>query len=111
MDSDHAEGGVADARERGGSRGEPPLRRAADVAARRLGDEIVLVNLRTNLIFELNRTGARLWELLADGCDRLEIERRMMEEFDVGRDALRGEIDGILSSLGEAGLVTVELVG
>lgn len=74
---------------------------------RRLGDEIVLVNLRTNLIFELNRTGARFWELLAEGYDRVEIERRMLGEFDVARDTLRGEIDGILSSLHVAGLVTV----
>jgi len=82
------------------------LNPAKDVVARRLGDEIVLVNLRTNLIFELNRTGARFWELLADGCDRREIERRMRDEFDVDRDTLRREIDGIASSLHGAGLVT-----
>jgi hypothetical protein len=32
-----------------------------DVVARRLKDEIVLVHLRTNRIYSLNRTGARFW--------------------------------------------------
>jgi hypothetical protein len=105
-------GRLTDARTQGGEQGEAAqLRPARDVAARRLGDKIVLVNLHTNLIFELNRTGARLWELLSDGLDRAEIERCMLQEFDVDRDTLRGEIDGLLSSLREAGLVTVDAGG
>ena len=32
-----------------------------------VGDEVVLVHLRTNRIYTLNRTGARFWELLEDG--------------------------------------------
>jgi Coenzyme PQQ synthesis protein D (PqqD) len=91
--------------EQGGAR-NGRLRPAEDVVARRLGDETVVVNLRTNLIYELNRTGARLWELLADGCDRPELERRLAREFDVEADTLRREIDALLSSLLAAGLVT-----
>ena len=87
---------------------EPTLAPAADVAARRLGDEVVLVNLRTNLIYELNRTGARLWELLAEGCDRREIERRMLADFEVDEETLRAEIGELLGSLLEAGLVTAD---
>jgi len=98
---------MSEARAQGPGPGrERTLTPAADVAARRLGDEIVLVNLRTNLIYELNRTGARLWELLAEGCDRREIERRMLTDFDVAEETLRTEIDELLASLLEAGLVT-----
>jgi hypothetical protein len=49
------------------------LRPHPDVVAQRLGEEVALVNLQTNRIFELNRTGACLWDLLCKGCDRSEI--------------------------------------
>jgi hypothetical protein len=85
------------------------LRPAEDVVARRLEDSIVLVNLRTNLIFELNVTSARLWELIVEGCDRGELERRMSQEFDVDDKTLGVEITTLLDSLREAGLVTADV--
>ena len=48
-----------------------------DVVARRVDDEVVLVNLQTNRIFALNSTGARFWELLEGGADRVEIEETL----------------------------------
>jgi hypothetical protein len=71
----------------------------------RLEGEIVLVNLKTNRIFALNRTGARLWELLEAGCDRSEISRRMQTEFDVDAAQLDQEIEALLSSLIDEELV------
>ena len=75
------------------------------MVARRLDDETVLVHLRTNRIYTLNATAARLWELLEEGCDRTEIERRMGDEFDVDRAQLAEEIDRVLASLAAEGLV------
>ena len=46
-----------------------------DVVSRRLGDDTVLVHLKTNRIFALNPTGARFWELLLEGMNRGEIEQ------------------------------------
>jgi len=40
------------------------LKPAPEVLARRLPGGAVLVHMRTNRIFELNETGARIWELL-----------------------------------------------
>src|SRR5829696_3032146 len=40
-----------------------------DVSWRRLGDEVVIVHLKTNQIYRLNRTAARFWELVAEGSD------------------------------------------
>jgi Coenzyme PQQ synthesis protein D (PqqD) len=85
------------------------LRPAADVVARRLDDNTVLVNLRTNLIYELNHTGARLWELIVEGCDRGELERRMLQEFAVDDETLSAEVTALLDSLREAGLVTADV--
>jgi hypothetical protein len=78
------------------------------VVARRLDEETVLVHLRTNSIFALNRTGARLWELLEAGHDRPEIRKRMLAEFDVGEAELDQEIERILESLASERLLESE---
>jgi hypothetical protein len=36
----------------------------------RVGEEAVLVNLKTNRIYSLNHTRARFWELISVGHDR-----------------------------------------
>lgn len=70
-----------------------------DVAAQRLGETTVLVHTQTNRVYELNQTGARFWELLCEGCDRSEIQRRLLQEFDVTRAQLDKEIEDISTLL------------
>ena len=76
-----------------------------DVAFRRLGDEVVLVHLKTNRILSLSPTGARFWELLADGDSRPEIEAQLLREYDVPKEQVSAEIDSLLRSLRAEGLV------
>ena len=70
-----------------------------DVVSRRLGDEVVLVHLKTNRIFSLSPTGARFWELLSDGRSRTEIEAELLREYDVSRDEVSAEIDSLMRTL------------
>jgi hypothetical protein len=70
-----------------------------DVVAQQLGDEVILVHLKTDRTFVLNRTGARLWELLSAGHDLAEIQWRMTQEFDVGERQLAAETDALLDAL------------
>jgi hypothetical protein len=77
----------------------------ADVVAQRLDDEVVLIQLKTDRIFVLNRTGARLWELLAGGHELAEIQRQMVQEFDVGENQLAAETTAFLSLLAAEHLV------
>jgi hypothetical protein len=70
-----------------------------------LHGEVVVVHLRTNRIYALNRTGARLWQLLGSGCDRGELERRLLAEFDVDPAELSREVGDLLASLVTEGLV------
>jgi hypothetical protein len=87
--------------------GRDPLPRPTpDVVYRELEGEIVLVHLGNNRIYTLNQTGAKFWELLSEGHDREEIERRLLDEFDAEPAALRQEIDSMLDALAEEGLVT-----
>jgi Coenzyme PQQ synthesis protein D (PqqD) len=75
------------------------LRPSADAVTKRVGDEVVLVQLRTNRIYTLNRTGARLWELLEDGHDLDGAGERLRREFDVGEDQLRDEMAALVDEL------------
>ena len=79
----------------GGDRWVPSQNVVSELA----GDHMVLIHMDTNKIFELNRTGARVWELLQDGEDSEGIVRRMLEEFDVQDDHLRDEVRAVLERL------------
>ena len=76
-----------------------------DVVSRRVGDEVVLVHLKTNRIFALSPTGARFWELLSEGNGRPEIEMHLLNEYDVSREQVSVEIDSLVETLKGEGLV------
>lgn len=76
-----------------------------DVVHERVGEEVVLVHLKTNQIYALNETGAVFWELFSAGMARPEIEVRMLEEFDVRPEELAKEIDTLLVELEGVGAV------
>ena len=79
-----------------------------DVVSRRLDEQTVLVNLRTNKIFELNSTGARMWELLEGRPSESQIVAQLLAEFDVSQGQLEGEVRALLDSLLEEGLISSE---
>jgi len=83
------------------------LEPSQDVVGQRLGGEVVLVSLQTNRIFELNRTGARFWELMQSESDRGRIEQRLLEEFEVSKDELSAEVDQLIESLADEELVRI----
>jgi hypothetical protein len=76
-----------------------------DVVTQRLDEELVVVHLRTNRIFLLNRTAARYWELLDSDLNSAEIEATLMREFDVEVSALRQEIHEFLQTLASEELI------
>jgi len=81
------------------------LRLDSEVVSRKLGDRLVLVNLRTNRIYELNGTASRLWELLEAGSGRTELEEALLKEFDVDRSVVSQEIDRTIARLSSEGLI------
>lgn len=80
----------------------------SDVVAERIGDEIVLVHMGSNEVFELSTTAARFWELAAAGEDLESIRRILLAEFDVSEEQLDREVDSFLDSAREKRLVHVE---
>lgn len=82
------------------------LRPHPDVVWRRLDDDVVLVDLRTSRIYSLNDSAARAWELLSTGAERAEVERSLLEEFDVEPSELRASLDDLLGRLSAENLVS-----
>jgi hypothetical protein len=79
----------------------------AEVVSQRLGEELVIVHLRTNQIFILNRTAARFWELLESGSAIASIEEVLLQEFNVNQDELKRELERFVDSLSSEELVNV----
>lgn len=69
------------------------------VVSRRVADEIVLVHLDSNRIYSLNRTAARLWELVALGTTVQEAEAQLSTEYDIAPAELSREIEACVTKL------------
>jgi hypothetical protein len=82
------------------------FRASADALATRVGDEIILVHTETDQIYALNRTGARVWELLCGELDRAEIEAQLRGEFDVTRAELSQDVGHLIARLLESRMIT-----
>jgi hypothetical protein len=83
-----------------------PVQIHPDVVFRVLGDGAVLVNLSSSEIFELNGTGAAIWEQLSRGESADEVVARVMTLFDVDRARADREVADFLGELRSRGLIT-----
>jgi Coenzyme PQQ synthesis protein D (PqqD) len=82
------------------------LKPVPQVLARRMPGGTVLVNLASNRIFELNETGARVWELMSAGLDRDQLIEQLVQEFAVDAARASVELDTLLARLEREGLLS-----
>jgi hypothetical protein len=85
-------------------------RPASDVVARKVGDESVIVPVRSHVadldaVVTLNPVGARIWELLDGHRDLAAIAGTICEEFEVEPETAWADVDEFLRSLEETKLV------
>jgi hypothetical protein len=81
------------------------LQPSRDVIAKRLGESAVVIHLSSNRIYELNETGARVWELLCQGFDVDGIVRQLVEEFEVDDVRAAVEVEDLLTQFRAAGIL------
>ena len=92
--------------------------RTADVVARRIAGELVLVPIavrtddaerRTANFYVLNGSGEVLWERLGSPADIEELTSELVSHIEVGAEQARGDVLKFLSELRESGaIVTLE---
>jgi len=81
------------------------LRPNTHVLCRQVKDGAVLIHLGTNQIYDLNRTGYRIWQLLQDGSDAAAICDTLRQEFDVDASVAADELQALLDRLSSEGLL------
>lgn len=77
------------------------------VMARTVGDETVILDLASGTYFGLDPVGARIWQLMADGQTLGAICETLLNEYEVTRDALEGDILRLTAELSAKGLVSL----
>ena len=76
-----------------------------NVACQRLGDELVVVNLETDVIYTLNPTAAIVWEMVQSGSDIEDVRTRLLTDYDVEKDEIDRELRLALANMRDFGLL------
>ena len=79
----------------------------AQVMARQVGDETVILDLGSGTYFGLDPVGARIWQLMGEGKTLGEICDTMVDEYDVTREALEHDVLELVERLLEQKLVSI----
>ena len=80
----------------------------AQVMARQVGEETVILDLASGTYFGLDPVGARIWELLGEGRALADVCEVMLDEYEVSRDELERDLSELLDTLVDKGLTKIE---
>ena len=78
-----------------------------DIHYQYLGEEAVLLDIRTGVYFGLDAVGTRIWDLLVQGAALGGIVEVLGQEFDAPRDTLVRDVTSFVQTLDGKGLVRV----
>jgi hypothetical protein len=79
----------------------------ASVVSQAFDSELMLFNLETDGIYQLNATGKQVWELVSAGWDMARIQDHFLNTYDVDADVLANELSTTITMLIDEKLVTV----
>ena len=79
------------------------------VMARRVGEEIVVLDLGGGEYFGLPEVGGRMWELIVEGKSLLEVSNAIVSEFEIDRSTVQKDLIGLVGDLCGKGLLMVNL--
>jgi hypothetical protein len=77
-----------------------------DVVFQTVGDEAVLLNMKTSLYLGLNAVGTRMWITLTGAKSIQAAFESLLAEFDVSADELRKDLEEFLVKLNEFELIS-----
>ena len=80
---------------------------APDVIFQAVGDEAVLLNMKTTLYLGLNPVGARMWTTLTGSNSIQSAFESLLAEFDVPEERLRQDLEEFLIKLNEYALIAI----
>ena len=79
----------------------------AQVMARAVGDETVILDLANGTYYGLDPVGARIWQLLAEGQSLVQVCEAMLAEYDVAREDIERDVAALGQALLDKNLVNI----
>lgn len=84
-----------------------PLSAPDDVLTRRVGDELVLLNMTTEIYFGLDPVGTVMWEALGEHGSIAGAHAALVPVYEVAPDRLLSDLSDLVGQLVEKGLLRV----
>jgi hypothetical protein len=88
----------------------PKVRVSKSTVYTELDDEMVLLNLATEMYFGLDAIGTQIWKLIEQGASPGAMFEQLLANYDVDPAELRADLSAFLDLLAEKGL-TLEVDG
>jgi hypothetical protein len=81
------------------------MKRSDAAMARRVDDDVVILDITSGQFFGINDVGALVWDLLEHDTTRDVLVEAVTAEFDVDSKQAGDDIDALIAQLSNAGLV------
>jgi len=83
----------------------PQYRHADNVSWRRVGDQVLIIQIPTSAYFSLNGVGALVWEKLGAGDDAVRVREAVCREYDAEPAAVERDVAKLIGKLTKAQLL------
>ncbi len=70
--------------------------RSENLSWRRVGDEVVVLDLNETVYLTLNSSGAVLWELLDGGATQAELAQALVDRFPISLEEAASDVDAFV---------------
>ncbi len=80
-------------------------RKNPSVVCTELDEGAVLLNLDTKYYFNLNETGLRIWQIMEDSLNSMEIAEKLAGEYDVDMERAKSSVVRLLGELEKEELI------
>ena len=79
----------------------------AQVMARQVGNESVILDLSSGTYYGLDPVGARIWQLMTEGQTLAQVCETMLAEYEVSREDIERDVLALVQTLADKQLVGV----
>lgn len=84
------------------------VRRDDSIMTREVDGEIVVLDVKSNRVHQLNATASFVWRQCVEGADPDEIAARLAEAFDVAIEVARRDTQTVLEALRQLRLIDLD---
>jgi Coenzyme PQQ synthesis protein D (PqqD) len=81
-----------------------------DVMVRNVGDESVILDLKTERYLGLDEVGTRMWNVIVGSSSIQSAYEALVDEYEVEPQRLRADLQDLVRRLAEEKLITLEAV-